>query len=71
MTFLFVLVGAAVFAVLCKGIIKAHPGVFYALAITLDVLFVVGSFVRLPGALDDALFCCCTSAPWQPRCSPS
>ena len=56
MTFLFVLVGAAVFAVLCKGIIKAHPGVFYALAITLDVLFVVRSFVRLPGALDDALF---------------
>lgn len=56
MTFLFVLVGAAVFAVLCKGVIKAHPGAFYALAIALDVLLVVGSFVRLPGALDDALF---------------
>lgn len=56
MTFLAVLVGSVAFAVLCKGAIKAHPVAFYALAVALDVLFVAGSFVRLPGVLDDALF---------------
>lgn len=56
MTFFLVLVGAVAFAVLCKGAIKAHSGAFYALAVALDLLFVVGSFVRLPGVLDDALF---------------
>lgn len=56
MTFVLALVGATAFAVLCKGAIKARPGAFYALAVALDVLFVVGSFVRLPGVVDDALF---------------
>lgn len=56
MTFLLVLAGAVAFAVAFKGAIKAHPGVFYTLAVALDVLFVVGSFTRLPGPLHDALF---------------
>ena len=56
MTFLLVLAGAVVFSVACKGPLKAHPGVFYALALVLDALFVVDSFAQLPGVLHDALF---------------
>lgn len=56
MTFLLVLVGAAAFSVVCKGAIKACPWAFYALAVALDVLFVAGSFVTLPGPIHDILF---------------
>lgn len=56
MTFLFVLAGAMVFSIVCKRAIKVWPWVFYLLALVLDVLFVIGSFVRLPGPLDDVLF---------------
>ena len=55
MTFPLVLAGAAAFAVLCKGAVKARPGAFYALAVVLDVVFVVGSFVRLPDVLQNVL----------------
>lgn len=56
MTIVLVLVGAVVFAFACKRAIKACPLAFYALAVVLDVLFVVGSFVGLPALLYDALF---------------
>lgn len=56
MTFLVVLIGAIVCSFACKGLLKAHAGWFYAGAVFLDVLFVVGSFVTLPGLVSDALF---------------
>lgn len=56
MTFLVVLAGAVVFSIACKRAIKAWPWAFYLFALVLDALFVVGSFVHLPGPLDDALF---------------
>lgn len=51
-----VLIGAAAFAFACKRPIKACPMAFYALAVALDVLFVVGSYTKLPPLLYDALF---------------
>lgn len=56
MTAIVVLAGAAVFAFACKRPIKACPAAFYALAIALDVLFVVGSYTKLPAAVYDVLF---------------
>lgn len=56
MTLVLVLVGTVVFAFACKRPIKACPLAFYALAVALDVLFVVGSFVGLPPLLYDVLF---------------
>lgn len=56
MMLVLVLVGAAVFAFACKRPIKACPMAFYALAIALDVAFVVGSFMKLPAAVYDVLF---------------
>lgn len=56
MTFFLVLVGTIVFSIVFKRAIKSWPWAFYLLALVLDVLFVVGSFVRLPGLLHDALF---------------
>ena len=54
MTLILVLAGAVAFAFACKRPIKSCPLAFYALAATLDVLFVVGS--GLPPMLYDALF---------------
>ena len=56
MTLILVLAGAVAFAFACKRPIKSRPLAFYALAATLDVLFVVGSFAGLPLMLYDALF---------------
>ena len=56
MMLVLVLVGATVFAFACKRPIKACPMAFYALAIALDVAFVVGSFMKLPAAVYDVLF---------------
>ena len=56
MTLILVLAGAVAFAFACKRPIKSCPLAFYALAATLDVLFVVGSFAGLPPMLYDALF---------------
>ena len=56
MTLILVLAGAVAFAFACKRPIKSCPMAFYALAATLDVLFVVGSFAGLPPMLYDALF---------------
>lgn len=56
MTFVFVLLGALLFVFVCKRAIKAYPVVFYALAVVLDVLFVMSAFVGLPGLVSDALF---------------
>lgn len=56
MTLILVLAGAAAFAFACKRPIKACPLAFYALAVALDVLFVVGSFTRFPAIVYDALF---------------
>lgn len=56
MTLVLVLVGTVVFAFTCKRPIKACPMAFYALAVVLDVLFVVGSFMGLPAMLYDVLF---------------
>ncbi len=56
MTLVLVLVGTVVFAFACKRPIKACPMAFYALAVVLDVLFVVGSFMGLPAMLYDVLF---------------
>lgn len=56
MTLVLVLVGAVAFAFACKRPIKACPLMFYALAVALDVLFVVGSFAGLPALLYDVLF---------------
>lgn len=56
MTAIAVLVGATAFAFACKRPIKACPMAFYALAVALDVLFVVGSFTGLPSWAYDVLF---------------
>ncbi len=56
MTLALVLVGTVVFVLVCRRPIKACPLAFYALAVVLDVLFVVGSFVGLPAMLYDVLF---------------
>ncbi|WP_288323325.1 hypothetical protein [uncultured Eggerthella sp.] len=56
MTLVLVLVGTVVFAFACKRPIKTCPTAFYALAVVLDVLFVVGSFMGLPAMLYDVLF---------------
>lgn len=55
MTVVAVLVGAVAFAFAFKRPIKACPVAFYALAIVLDVLFVVGSYAALPAVAHDAL----------------
>ena len=58
MTAIAVLVGATAFAFACKRPIKACPMAFYALAVALDVLFVVGSFTGLPSwSVRRAPFC--------------
>ena len=56
MTLVRVRVGTVGFAFTCKRPIKACPMAFYALAVVLDVLFVVGSFMGLPAMLYDVLF---------------
>ena len=56
MTFLLVFVITVVAVYALRTPLKRWPVVFYALAIVLDVLFVMGSFVRLPGPLNDVLF---------------
>lgn len=56
MTFLIVLLGAVAFSIVFKRAIKRWPWVFYLLALVLDALFVVGSFMRLPGPVHDILF---------------
>ena len=56
MTLILFSAGAVAFAFACKRPIKSCPLAFYALAATLDVLFVVGSFAGLPPMLYDALF---------------
>ncbi len=53
MTFLLVFVITVVAVYALRTPLKRWPVVFYALAIVLDVLFVIGSFVRLPGPLND------------------
>lgn len=56
MTFLLVLACSIAGAFVCKKPLKRWSWAFYAVALALDVLFVVGSFVRLPGFVHDALF---------------
>lgn len=56
MTFVVVLVCSVVFACVFKKAIKAWPVALYALAVVLDVLFVVDSFAGLPELLHGALF---------------
>ncbi|WP_080801202.1 ferric reductase-like transmembrane domain-containing protein [Arabiibacter massiliensis] len=56
MKLVLVLLGAVAFAFACKRPIKACPLAFYALAIVLDVAFVVGTYVGLPPLVYDILF---------------
>lgn len=56
MKFLFVLLGTLAFVTICKPLIKKAPAVFYALAILLDVLFVVTQYVSLPPLLQSGVF---------------
>lgn len=56
MSFLLVLVGSIVFALVCKKPLKAVPWAFYAAAIVLDVLFIVDATTRMPGLVHDGLY---------------
>ena len=56
MTFAVILVVTAAAALALRNPIKKWPMLFYALAVIVDVLFVVGSFVALPRSLWSGLF---------------
>ena len=56
MTFAVILVVTAAATLALRNPIKKWPMLFYALAVIVDVLFVVGSFVALPRTLWSGLF---------------
>lgn len=56
MKFLIVLVCTIVFILIFKPLIKRYAVAFYGIALLLDILFVVGRFVTLPGVVNDLVF---------------